>query len=156
MTRTETLDKAVQSRLKTFNRWWKKNGDLKFSKSKRDNFMKKKAQRALILAAKRSTVAYACSDLEKQTVYFCEKRYNNSKWPKLTKEEAWTMFKLGAPVYGHRLELLKSSAEKYSLERQEWSNELKELRALREQFGDRSYSKPTHKKPVITYKRKAS
>jgi hypothetical protein len=153
-----TIHKAVQSRLKTFNRWWKKNGDLKITSSYNQNYKKKKAQRSLILAAKRTTVAYACSDLEKQTVYFCEKRYNNSKWPKLRKTEAWTLFKLSNPTYSMRKRLLNDAAENYSKERQKWADELKELREMRSEnnYNTHNYNKATvKKKPVISYRRTA-
>jgi hypothetical protein len=151
----KTTDKSIISRQKTFNKWWKKHGNLSDTNARNRKYLKKKAQRALILGAKRTVIAYCCSEIEKQTVFFTEKRYNNSKWPELTKEESWTLFKLTNPTYSMRKRLLDDSAENYSRESQLWSNELKELRALREQFGDYTPKKKVSKRPVISYRRKS-
>jgi hypothetical protein len=148
MTRKEKRDTALITRQKTFNRWWKKNGNLKDCPSKKVFWKRKTNQRALILSAKRTVTMFACSDLQRQIVFFQEKRFNNSEWGKLTKEDAWTMFKLANPTLSHRLELLQDTAEQYSKERQLWQDELKELRNLRQ--------RNSRKKPTIQYKRKTA
>ncbi len=155
MTRTETQEAGLDSRKKSFAKWFRKNGDLNNNKNKNDKWRKKKNQRALILAAKRTITIYACSDLERQICYFAEKRYNNSKWPKITQEEAWQLWRLTNPIMSDRLRMLKDSAEDYYKQRNDFQKELKLLRELRVKYGSYAHNK-AKKKPTIQYKRKAS
>jgi hypothetical protein len=156
MTREEIKDKSLQTRITSFRKWWKKNGNLKENKNKNHFYRKKNAQRALILGAKRTVTMYCATDLERQIVFFQEKRYNNSQWGKLTKEDAWTLWRLTNPTYSHRLQLLQDSAEEYSKQRQALQDELRLLKALKEKYGNYPPKKKTNNRPTVTYKRKTA